>query len=194
MKQLPLFLFCIILSVKVLAQVPDSVTMYEVSAKFPYGKLNPAAPKATADFAELIGTCDCKSITRNADQSWADTTTMKWTFKYIMNGMAVQDEVWRPDGRYAGSIRQYQPDSASWVVSYYSYPGVSWTLGTWHGNRKGNEILLYKKQPAPNGADGFFKITFSEISTSGFTWKGEWVNPNETIAFPTWMIHCQKRD
>ncbi len=175
------------------AQVPDSITMYDVSVKFPFGQLNPAAPPETANFSELIGTCNCKSLTRNPDQTWADTTTMLWTFKYIMNGMAVQDEVWRPDGRYAGSIRQYQADSASWVVSYYSFPSVPWTLGTWHGNRTNDQIILYKPQPAPNGLEGFYKITFSEIKKSGFNWTGEWVNAEETIKFPTWLIFCTKR-
>ncbi|MEP4533365.1 MAG: hypothetical protein ABJ004_09765 [Cyclobacteriaceae bacterium] len=178
----------------IVAQVPDSVTMYDVSDKNPFGLLNPTAPPQTADFAELIGTCHCKSVTRNPDKTWADTTTMTWTWKYIMNGTAVQDEVWRPDGRYAGSIRQYHTDSASWVVSYYSYPGASWSLGTWHGNREGNQILLYKPQQAPNGMDGFHKITFSEIRNDGFNWKGEWVDPTESFSYPTWMIFCTRQN
>ncbi|MFY0599671.1 MAG: hypothetical protein JXR03_08360 [Cyclobacteriaceae bacterium] len=192
-SQLTTLLFLVV-SIQVYSQVPDSVTLYEPSKEYPFGRYNTAAPIETKDFDELIGTCHCQSVSRNPDQTWADTTTMTWGYKYIMNGTAVQDEVWRPDGRYAGSIRQYQPDSASWVVSYYSYPAVPWTMGTWHGNRTGDSIVFYKPQPAPNGMDGFYKITFSEIKKTGFNWKGEWTNTTESFSFPTWYIFCRKKE
>jgi len=151
------------------------------------------APASTADFEDIIGTCDCKSISRNPDGSWADTLNMVWKFKYIMNGFAVQDEVWRENGLYAGSIRQYQPDSAKWVVTYFSYPAVPMSPGVWHGNKDGNDIVLYMDQTAPNGMDGKSKLTFYNINSSGFSWKGEWVDTAETFSYPIWNIYCDKR-
>ncbi len=174
------------------AQVPADHMKYEPSKKKPFGLPNPSTPEVK-DFAEMIGICDCKSITRNPDQSWADTTTMVWKFKYIMNGTAIQDEVWRESGQLAGSIRQYHPDSAQWVVSYYSFPRIPWTPGVWHGNRADGKIVLYKDSPAPNGTPGDYRLTFYEINNQGFSWKGEWVNKTETTVFPTWMIFCSKR-
>lgn len=41
--------------------------------------------------------------------------------------------------------------------------------------------------------DGFYKITFYDISEEGFKWLGEWVNTTETFSFPTWKIDCKKR-
>ncbi|MEP5610934.1 MAG: hypothetical protein ABJP45_01730, partial [Cyclobacteriaceae bacterium] len=83
---------------------------YAATAENPFGKLNPDAPKEVADYKNLIGICDCKSVTRIDRDNWADTVDMKWTFKYIMNGLAVQDQTLKADGTHSGSIRQYNAD------------------------------------------------------------------------------------
>jgi len=54
-------------------------------------------------------------------------------------------------------------------------------------------MVLYKEQKAPNGMAGFYKITFSEMTEDGFKWSGDWVNPDESIVYPTWKIECIKR-
>ncbi|WP_081740500.1 YybH family protein [Aquimarina pacifica] len=166
---------------------------YEPTGAYPFGKPNPNAPKEIQDYAPMIGICDCNSQTRNQDQTWAEPVKMTWEFKYIMNGMAVQDQTIKEDGKHSGSIRQFIADSSRWFVHYYSSATPSTTLGTWEGNKKGDKIILYKKQNAPNGMEGFFKITFHEINEKGFKWLGEWTNKDKTISFPTWKIDCVKR-
>ena len=166
---------------------------FEPSEKFPYGSPNPDAPQQIKDFEPMIGLCNCKSTTRNQDGSWAEPLDMTWKFSYIMNGMAVQDEVLRSDGSHAGSIRQYSADSSRWYVHYYSSRKPNAVLPTWEGNKNENgDIVLYVKQKAPNGTDGFYKIIFSNMSNEGFDWLGEWVNTDETFIYPTWEIHCKK--
>ena len=165
---------------------------FEPEGKFPYGQKNPSAPEQLDDFRPMIGICDCKSLRRNADGTWADTTEMIWTFRYILNGNAIQDFTWS-EGFYATSIRQFHADSSLWVVGYNSFPGVS-TLGlTWLGKKEGPEIVLRQPQKAPNGMDGESRLTFQDISEEGFNWKGEWVNEEMGIVFPFWLIWCQKR-
>lgn len=166
---------------------------YEPSNEFPYGSVHPDAPKQLRDFAFLIGTSDCKSETRNQDKSWAKPINMIWKWKYIMNGMAVQDETLKEDGRHSGSIRQYSQDSARWYVHYYSSAAIATTLSTWEGNKKGEDIVLYREQKAPNGMDGYYRLTFSNISDTGFNWIGEWVTRDESFSYPTWKIACTKR-
>lgn len=166
---------------------------YEPSDSNPYGKLNPEAPKQTGDYAPLIGLCRCKSVARVNQSTWADTVMMDWTFKYIMNGMGVQDMTLKEDGRHSGSIRQYNADSARWYVHYYASNTPTPTLSAWGGNlTESGDMVLYRPQKAPNGFDGFYKITFSNISEKGFNWSGEWVNENESIVYPTWRIFCSK--
>ena len=194
MKKLYLtFLFGAILSVAAISQKSNIPMQYEPSPEHPYGMLNPTAPAQVADFEPMIGTCDCRHLSRNGDGTWPDSLDMVWKFKYIMNGTAVQDEVWRENGLYAGSIRQYQPDSAKWVVTYFSYPGVSTTPGVWLGNKIGDEIILRMPQKAPNGTEGKYRITFHDISEAGFKWTGEWVSIDESFSYPTWYITCKKR-
>ncbi|WP_109299874.1 hypothetical protein [Aquimarina sp. AU474] len=166
---------------------------YEPSQEHPFGLPNPNAPKEIQDFAPLIGICDCLSITRNKDQTWAAPNKMSWKFKYIMNGMAVQDETLKEDGKHSGSIRQFIADSSKWYVHYYSSSAPTTVLSAWEGNKKEGKIILYRKQKAPNGMDGFYKINFYDIKENGFKWLGEWVNTNESISFPTWKIECTKR-
>ncbi len=166
---------------------------YEPSDAYPFGRPNPKAPKEILDFEPLIGICDCISTTRNKDKSWAPSNKMTWEFKYIMDGMGVQDQTIKEDGKHSGSIRQFIADSSKWYVHYYSSAGPTPVLLAWEGNKKDDKIILYNEQKAPNGTDGFFKINFYDISPDGFKWLGEWVNTNETFSYPTWKIECTKR-
>lgn len=176
-----------------LAQSSVDLMQYEPSADHPFGQINPSAPAELADFAPMIGMCDCWSLSRNPDGSWQDTLDMVWKFKYIMNGTGVQDEVWREGEMYAGSIRQFQPDSGKWVVSYFSYPAVSTSPGVWLGNKQGDDIVLKMPQKAPNGMEGFSRLTFHSMSEEGYSWNGEWVSENGQITYPFWKIGCKKR-
>jgi len=167
---------------------------FEPSTAHPYGLPNPEAPQQILDYAPLIGECDCKSISRKPDQTWAEPVAMTWRFKYVMNGMAVQDETLKADGKHSGSIRQFIADSTRWYVHYYNSGSPSTILPSWEGtkNKNGN-IVLYRNRKAPNGTDGYFRLTFSEITSNGFNWVGEWTSLDETIIYPTWKINCTKK-
>jgi len=166
---------------------------YESSKQFPYGRANPEAPQEIKDFEPLIGVCNCKSVSRNADQSWAEPIDMVWTFKYIMDGKGIQDETLKADGNHSGSIRQFIADSSRWYVHYYSSNTPSAILGTWEGNKKEGKLVFYKKQAAPNGLEGYYRLSFYDISKEGYKWVGEWVDKTEKIVFPTWKITCLRK-
>ena len=167
---------------------------YDVSKDYPFGRANPEAPEQVKDFEPMIGECDCISVLRKQDGTWAEEEEMLWRFKYILNGMGIQDESFRKDGSYSGSVRQYIADSSRWYVHWYSSKGPTTTLPTWEGNKndEGN-IVLYKEQKAPNGMDGGYRLTFYEMSPTGFKWIGEWVDTSGSIVYPTWKIDCKKR-
>lgn len=170
-----------------------SQSEYGVSNEYPFGKANPKAPSEIRDFEALIGKCNCKSINRNQDQTWADPVDMTWEWKYIMNGMAVQDETLKADGKHSGSIRQFIADSSKWYVHYYSTNAPSTSLPAWEGNKIDNgNIVLYRDQKAPNGMEGFYRLSFYDITKSGYKWIGEWVDKAEQIVYPTWKIECKR--
>lgn len=167
---------------------------YDTSAEQPYGLPNPEAPEQLLDWAPLIGSCDCVSERRNPDGSWGEPEEMIWRWKYIMNGTAVQDETLKADGIHSGSIRQFNVDSTQWYVHYYSSRAAAPILPAWKGGRQeSGDIVLYREQQAPNGADGFYKIVFSEITGNGFNWLGQWVSPDESVTYPTWKIRCERK-
>ena len=188
MRQLTFTVLLLVLSLSLYAQFE-----YDPSKAYPFGRPNPEAPEAIKDFHPLIGNCECEYTIRNQAGEWSDTLKMQWRFKYIMNGMGVQDETLKEDGKHSGSIRQFIADSSRWYVHYYSSSGPTPVLSAWEGNKtEEGKIILYREQKAPNGMDGFYKITFSDISNEGFNWLGEWVNTGETFSYPTWKISCRK--
>ncbi|MEZ5040524.1 MAG: hypothetical protein R2828_11540 [Saprospiraceae bacterium] len=176
------------------AITPDTnLYAYVPNPTFPFGRPNPAAPPQIKDYHELIGICDCISITRNQDQTWAAPQKMIWQFEYILDGMAVMDKTLKPDGKYSGSIRQFSSDSLRWYVHYFSTASPSASLSTWEGNRQGDKIILNNPQKAPNGMDGIYRIVFSNISENGFNWLGAWMTPDASFVYETWKIDCVKR-
>ena len=168
---------------------------FEPSPGYPFGRANPSAPKALLDYAPMIGQSVCQSASRNPDQSWAEPIEMTWNWKYIMNGLAVQDESLKSDGGHSGSIRQYIADSTRWFVHYYSSNRPSTTLSTWEGNKAADgNIVLYRDNKAPNGMEGDYRLTFYDITDDSFKWIGEWVDKDGTNNFPTWKIDCKKKE
>lgn len=166
---------------------------YEASEDFPFGRANPEAPKQIKDFEPMIGLCHCKSSARNQDGSWGEPIDMLWKFKYTANGMIVQDETLKSDGTHSGSIRQFNADSSKWYVHYYTTKIASPTLSAWEGNKQENgDIVLYREQAAPNGTEGFYRLTFYDISKSGYKWVGEWVSKDQSFTYPTWKIDCKR--
>lgn len=165
---------------------------FDVSEKNPYGLPNPEAPDQIKDFKFMIGLCNCKSTTRNPDGTWNTPEDIIWEWKYIMNGTAVQDQTLKPDGSHSGSIRQFIKDSSRWYVHWYSTKTPTTVFPVWEGNKKDDNIVLYKAQKAPNGMDGFYRLTFYDMSKSGYKWIGEWVDTTEKVVYPTWKIDCIK--
>lgn len=170
-----------------------SQNQYVASDTNPYGLPNPEAPVQIKDYEALIGKCNCKSVSRKADQTWADPVDMTWEWTYIMNGMAVQDETIKADGNHSGSIRQFIADSSKWYVHYYASGAPSTKLPTWEGSKtEDGKIVLYRDQKAPNGTEGYFRLTFYDISDLGYKWVGEWTDKSETTTFATWKIDCKR--
>lgn len=177
------------------AQVSLSDFKYEPSEAYPFGRPHPDAPEQIKDYKMLIGLSDCKSITRNTDGAWRkDSVDVIWRFKYIMNGTAVQDESLKADQIHTSSIRQFNKEAGKWYVAFFSSVAPVNASTSWEGGMMGNEIILSKEQKAPNGMDGFHKITFYDISDNGFNWKGEWVDKEEKFVYPTWHLFCTKRN
>ena len=174
---------------------PKSWFKDEPSKKLPYGRLSTSTVAPTNDFDKLIGVCDCKSVSRQADGKWADTLSLKWRWKYIMNGNGVQDEGWfgsKENPSYFTSIRSYDKINKQWYVSYFT-PNLSAIPSTWTGRKEGENIVLKRATKTPNGKNATSVLTFFDITHQGFNWEGKIENPE----FPNgeyifWKIFCKK--
>lgn len=163
---------------------------YEPSEQYPFGRPNPKAPKELAQFAFMIGQCDCIDSIRlvPGNPKW---TVMKstWDGKYTLNGTAIQDggtnERFNPL-----NIRVYDSKQKKWIVTYFSTPWYS--SGVWKGKKEGNKMVMRKPTKSPNGMKGENRLTFYNINKNGFSWKGEFVSEDGTIVFPFWKITCKK--
>ena len=165
---------------------------YDVSKTHPFGQPNPEAPEQIKDFEPMIGLCKCKSTTRKQDGKWNPSEDIIWKWKYIMNGTAVQDETLKPDGSHSGSIRQFHKDSSKWYVHWFSAKTPLVKFPVWEGTKKEDKIILYKEHKAIDGTNGYYRLTFYDISDTGYKWVGEWVDTTEKIAYPTWKIECMR--
>ena len=184
-------LFLLIIS-SLLLQFGFTQYQYDVNIDYPYGQANPKAPQEIKDYQMLIGKSKCYSLSRINQSTWSDTTDMFWTFKYIMNGMAVQDETLKADGKHSGSIRQFNSDSSLWYVHYYSTSSIPNRLPTWKSQSEANKIVLYRDQKSPDGTEGYYRLSFYDISENSFNWIGEWTSKDESRTYATWKISCEK--
>lgn len=167
---------------------------YSPSAKSPFGQPDPKFEEFLKDYEKLIGLCDCVSVQMGANQQWGKPVNTVWEWKYVMNGKAIQDINRREDGSSSSSIRLYNADSAQWYVTYFSGNLTSTMPSTWVSRKGENPLVLYLPQKAPNGFDGFSRLTFQNITDQGFEWRGAWVDPTGSAVFPFWKIDCKKRN
>ena len=85
----------------------------ERSGSQEFGSLNPAAPPETAEFSFVIGEWACTTRGMRPDGSIQEGLPATWTFHYILDGWAIQDE-WvqeQADGSvsHGMNIRSFNP-------------------------------------------------------------------------------------
>lgn len=164
---------------------------YEPSPAHPFGRPHPDAPKELGQFAFMIGQNDCtEERLNNTTQEWV-AGERTWDAHYFMNGHGIRDSG-RSGSTTNGNIRLFDTLTKTWNVTFFSSPVYG--SSTWQGKKVGDEIILKIPQKAPGtDFDGFSTLTFSNISETGFDWRGEWISVDESVVFPYWRISCVKR-
>lgn len=96
--------------------------MAQQPAVTPYGEENESAPEELDLFSFLIGKWEGSGKTRLEDGTVAEYDGLTWIGRYILDGMAIADELHgpQPDGSpYLGiSLRYFDPESEHWIVEY----------------------------------------------------------------------------
>ncbi len=89
-----------------------------------YGTLHPAAPAELATFSFLVGKWTGTGKYRDAEGKYSDFGVL-WIGRYALDGMAIADEIRRPEADGAGidglTLRFFDPTSKTWTVEFLNF-------------------------------------------------------------------------
>lgn len=101
--------------------------MAQDSAITVYGNRNDAAPEELDVFAFLIGKWEGSGKTRLADGTIAEYDGLTWIGRYVLDGMAIIDELHAPmpdGGRGLGiTLRFFDRRAGGWLVDFLNVTG-----------------------------------------------------------------------
>jgi hypothetical protein len=144
-----------------------------------FGQRNRNAPAALSRFAFLIGQWRCDAKAKSANGEW-QRFQATWLGRYILDGYAIADEY-----RMTGSsgelivvgmnIRTYDAGKEIWNMKWLNALAGTWVdLGPEElgGVRFDGQSIVYAfKEPV--AAHAFTRATYTNISKTNFTWRGE---------------------
>jgi Protein of unknown function (DUF1579) len=144
-----------------------------------FGTPNPSAPAALSRFAFLIGKWRCEARVRMADGEW-QTLQGTWLGRFILDGYAIADEY-----RMTGSsgelivlgmnLRAYDAAKQAWNMKWLSALAGTWVdLGPEElggVSFDGRSITYVLREPM--AAHAYTRATYTNISETHFTWRGE---------------------
>lgn len=144
-----------------------------------FGQPNPNAPSALSQFAFLIGRWRCDAVV-TPPNSDAQKFEAAWIGRYILEGYVIADEYGMavPAGErivLGMNFRVYDPARQQWNIKWLSALTGTWVdLGPEElgGVRyDGKSIVYCFKEPMAEHA--YTRATYTNISASHFTWRGE---------------------
>lgn len=150
-----------------------------------FGHPNPNAPAALSQFAFLIGRWRCEATVTPANgeaQTYeaAQKYEAAWIGRYILDGYVIADEYGMaiPAGErivLGMNFRVYDTVRNAWSIKWLNALTGTWTdlgpeeLGGVHFD--GQSIVYVFKEPM--AAHPYTRATYTNISASHFTWRGE---------------------
>jgi hypothetical protein len=151
-----------------------------------FGKPNPKAPAALSRFAFLIGRWWCEAKLKLANGEW-QTFQGAWLGRYILDGYVIADE-YRMTGAHGEVIvlgtnfRAYDAARQKWNIKWLDGIAGTWVdLGAEElgGVRfDGQSVIYVFKEPMAGHA--LTRATYTNISDTHFTWRGESSNDGRT--------------
>jgi hypothetical protein len=172
---------------------PDPASLPEVERFLGpggFGKAHPDAPPEIAQFGRLVGIWRAEQEVRTKDGGWAEGEPAVWTWKYVLDGFAIQD-LWLhteehlpaylgPLGRsyQLTTLRIWERGSSSWRVAWAANgagktPGMD--FGTFVGRGDGDDVVMHGES-----AFGQQRVTFSKVTANSFVWTSEYSTDGKT--------------
>jgi hypothetical protein len=154
---------------------------------------------AISQFAFLIGHFQCEARIELSTGDW-QTFPATWQGRYILEGHAIADEyrMTDPAGELivlGTNIRAYDPARQIWNIKWLDALSGTWTdLGP---EELGGVIIdaqsITYSLKEPMTGHGFTRATYTNISPSHFTWRGEKSDDNKSwTAFM--IVECHRTE
>lgn len=151
-----------------------------------FGKPHPNAPAALSRFAFLIGRWRCEAKVRLANGEW-QTFQARWVGRFILDGYAIADEyrMTGPSGKlivFGLNLRTYDAARQQWNIKWLDALSGGWMdlvseeMGGISFN--GPSIVYAFKEPMAGHV--FTRATYTSISNTRFTWRGEQSDDGKT--------------
>jgi hypothetical protein len=143
-------------------------------------KPNPNAPKELSRFAFLIGRWKFNARFKAADGEWK-MFHGTWLGRYILDGYAIADE-YRMIGSsgelivFGMNFRIYDPAKQVWNIKWLNALEGTWTDLTseqFGGARFDGQSVTYAFKAERGAQWPFTRATYTNISRTHFTWRGE---------------------
>ena len=132
---------------------------------------HPDAPVELAHWGQLAGEWRCLVRSPSAEGDWRETTAT-WTWRYVLDGRAVQDEYVGEapaDGEAfrGGALRIFNPQDSEWEIAWVDNrsPGIKLYVAT-----SGPDQVTMRKPP---GEDPDWLTRFFDISEDRFSWSND---------------------
>jgi hypothetical protein len=147
------------------------------------------------NFYELVGTWDCKGLSRNQDGTWqTDTTHSTWVWFELFEGNAIQDI-------FYGGVNHTQIDTASnggTNIRIYNDNEKQWNMAWFDTNNRTIEVFTAVGDNEKIVMDGInakgrhIQNHFTEISDSFFLWTQYWTFDEGKSWIDVAKIWCTK--
>jgi hypothetical protein len=146
----------------------------ERSGRCDFGTLNPAAPAETEQFAFAIGEWACTTRSRQPDGSIKESAPATWTFYYILDGWAIQDD-WiakQPNGStfYGTNVRSFNRESGKWDNRWLPIGSLQWKQ---YESEQVGDIMVMTGGHGKDaqGREFVDRNTFHTITESSWSWR-----------------------
>ena len=144
-----------------------------------HAKPNPNAPPELSRLAFLVGKWRCEARLKQEDGTWTPLKAT-WEGRYILDGYAIADEYRMTT--LAGEVlvlgvnmRAYDSKHKTWNMKWLNALTGRWTdVGSEEmGGVTVTEQTISCTVKEPVAGHAFTRSTYTSISTSHFTWRGE---------------------
>jgi len=180
---LPAFLAVFLLSSMVPARPTSEPAEEDSQAMKPsdleHGTPNPNAPPELSRFAFLVGKWRCDAKLKREDGTW-ESLKATWEGRYILDGFAIADEyrMTTPAGELLAlgiNLRAYDSKKKAWNMKWLNALAGTWVdLGPEDlGGVKADGKTITYRMKEPVAAHLLTRATYTNISESHFTWRGE---------------------